>query len=161
MSQRTITTDDLTGREAPETAHYHLAVTDTPGSRTIGDKYEIDLSPESHAAFVALLTGQTAEFHAYMSRIITPAPAPSDKPAKRAPGSAAPANPDNNAMRLYARSVGIMEPAKNPARPFVGVIPGKVKEAWAGMPETDRAAWRDKASAYVIPASATEPAPAA
>lgn len=70
MSQRTITTDNLTDREVTESTHYHVTITDAPGSRSVGDKYELDLTAESHDALVAMLTGKTVEFHKYMRRFV-------------------------------------------------------------------------------------------
>ncbi len=87
MSQRTPPTiDDLTGREVTDATHYHVTVTDGPGSKSAGDKYEIDLSADSHAAFDAMLTGNTAEFHAVMRKLLG-APAASGKSKPRSTGT--------------------------------------------------------------------------
>jgi hypothetical protein len=96
MSQRTITTDNLTDREVSESTHYHVTITDAPtGSRSVGDKYELDLTAESHDALIAMLTGKTAEFHKYMRRFVDGSPATGRTRGTSTRGTSRPATASN------------------------------------------------------------------
>lgn len=152
MSQRTITTDDMTLRESTDSTHYFVTVSDSAGART-GDKYEIDLSTESHAAFVALLTGKTEEFHKYMRRYVVTDSGPGRRtrgtsPTPR-PQSASNENPEETkrarqfvkdgnhgapVIKTWGRDNGLSEFVKDGP----GVLPGALVVAFAkahGMPD--------------------------
>jgi hypothetical protein len=150
MSQRTITTDNLTDREVTESTHYHVTITDAPGTRQAGDKYEIDLTAESQAALVAMLTGKTDEFHKYMRRFVDGATV-SKRTRSAAPRNSAPSDSGNADDSKRAREFVKASEFKAPAikewgranghevKDGPGVLPSALMIAFAkahGMPET-------------------------